>query len=594
MLKKFFLNVLSSFMGAWIAIVVSGLCIFMILMGIIGIFAGKNVAIRNNSVLKINLQGELIERESASEMTVLSLMQNSPLSFQTVETLVDAIEEAKENSDIKAIYLDCGALAAAPASANTVRNALLDFKKKGKKIYAYGDQYSQASYYIATCTDELYVNPLGSINLHGLGGENLFYKGLFDKIGLEFQVVKVGEGKSAVEPYTQEHMSEYAKNQTMELIDTIWNGFSAQMASSRGISSALLDSLINKDIPQLRDGNFALSNKLVKGTIYRHELEQRIADEAGMPDGLEYLVTPSDAAAFRAMTLPANGNNEIAVLYACGGIDTDFGGNGINSQSLVSEIIKLGKNDKVNGLVLRVNSPGGSAYGSEQIWEALEWFKKQGKPVAVSMGDYAASGGYYISCGADRIFADRFTITGSIGIFGLIPNIKGLMDKVGVNAEMVATNPEAQIFSLMEPMNAHQLESLQAMVDSGYNVFVNRCAKGRNIPVDSIKQIADGRPIAATVALRYKLVDQIGSLNDAVNWTANKANLKGDYNIGVYPVIQPNLLMQLFTSQNVSLPPAVESYLIQSNWNSWMINSLKNVLAADKLRAELPAFKLKL
>ncbi len=594
MLKKFFLNLLSSFMGAWLAIVMSGLCLFLVVLGIIGIAAGSGMTVEKGSVLKIDLQGELIERENVSDLNVIDMISSGTADVQTVETLVAAIKEAKNNDDIKAIYLDCGSLSAAPASVNAVRDALVDFKKGGKKIYAYADQYSQGAYYVATAANELYLNPMGSVDLHGVGGESLFYKDLFDNIGVEFQVVRVGEGKSAVEPYTQNYMSEYARRQSMELLDTIWSGLRGTIALSRGLVSSEVDSLINRDIPAIRDGEFAKKHKLVDGTMYRHAFEKHIADAVGQKDGLEKTVAPSLLAssgeAFNAMNM--GGKNQIAVLYACGGIDNGYGG--INSGNLVDEIISLGKNDNVKGLVLRVNSPGGSAYGSEQIWEAIEWFKKQNKPVAVSMGDYAASGGYYISCGANRIFADKYTITGSIGIFGLIPNIHGLLEKIGVNSEMVATNPDAQLFTLLNPLNDHQLASLQEMVNDGYEIFVKRCAEGRGIPVDSIKSIADGRPIAATVAKRYKLVDEIGSLQKAVEWTAAKAGISKKYNVGTYPVAEPNIFLSMMQSKNVQLPASVQALLGEKQLDAEVVRQLRNILTADRMKAEYAVMRVKI
>ena len=593
MLKKFLLNVLSSFMGAWIAIVLSGVCLVLVVMGVIGIVMGKNMSINKDSVLKISLSGDIVERDDPGQLDLMSIISNGSLNYQTVETLVTAIKEAKTNDKIKAIYLDCGALSAAPASVDAIRDALIDYKKSGKKIYAYGDHYSQSAYFIATSANELYLNPVGSVDLHGLGGQSFFYKDLFDKIGLQFQVVRVGEGKSAVEPYTQNSMSDYARNQTMQVIDTIWSGLRGEIAQSRGLSSAALDSLISNQLPAIREGNFALNQKLVDGLMYRHEFEKRIATAVGQEDGLEDIVAPSFLANLSDMQSFNNSDNQIAVVYACGEIDSGLD-SGINSEELVKEIIRLGEDENVKGMVLRVNSPGGSAFGSEQIWEAVEWFKGRNKPVAVSMGDYAASGGYYISCGANRIYADRFTLTGSIGIFGLIPNIKGLLDKIGVNAETVATNPEAQLFTLTAPLNEHQLASLQQMVDDGYNLFVKRCAEGRGIPVEKIKEIADGRPIAATVALRYKLIDQIGSLDDAIAWTATKAGVGKDYSVMKYPEITFNFLTQFYRSENVKLPEFLRSFVEGQNLSTEMIGRIGAFLKAHPLRAESVNLKIQL
>lgn len=595
MLKKFFLNVLSSFMGAWLAIVMSGLCLVLVIFGIAAIAMGGRVNIEKDSVLKIDLSGELVERFDASTLGVMEIIQGAGDNVQSVETIVAALREAKDNNNVKAVYLDCGQLASAPASADAVREALVDFKSSGKKVYAYADQYSQSAYFIATAADEICVNPVGSVDLHGLGGESLFYKDLFDKIGVEFQVVRVGEGKSAVEPYTQNAMSDYARSQTMELLDTIWGGLSSTISTSRGLTAAAVDSMIDNELPAIQTGTYALEHKLADKTAYRREFEAELAKRVGVDvENLKYVSPQTLAMTSGAESFGEGGDKEIAVVYACGGIDDMMGGGGINSRDLVKQITELGNDDDVKGMVLRVNSPGGSAFGSEQIWEAIEWFKKKGKPVAVSMGDYAASGGYYISCGAGRIFADRLTITGSIGIFGLIPNVKGLLDKIGVNPEMVATNPNAQLFTLMQPLDTMQMKSMQNMVQQGYDLFVKRCADGRHTTVENIKKIADGRPIAATVALRYGLIDQIGSLRDAVKWTALQAKLGDKYSVGVYPGQETNIFAQMYYSGNSSIRGLLPSIEASPKWDEALVTFTQTLLRADRMRAEYKVVEVKL
>lgn len=595
MLKKFFFNLLSSFMGAWLAIVTSGICLVLVCIGIAGAFMSNRGFSDDYSVLKIELKGELTERDGDIQLDLLSLIQNNgQVKYLSVETLLAAIREAENNDKIKAIYLDCGQLLAAPASLNTVRAALLRFKKSKKHIYAYADSYSQSAYFLATAADELYLNPIGSVGLSGLGGESLFYKDLYDKIGVEFQVVRVGKGKSAVEPYTQNHMSDYARRQSMQLLDTIWSGIKDEVASSRGIKAADIDTLINNDFPALRTASYALKHNLIDGTMYRHEFEKHIADAVGDED-LDNTISPRVLADMHnALSGMANSSdNQIAVLYACGGIDTDMDG-GIQSQKIAKQIIELADDDNIKGLVLRVNSPGGSAYGSEQIWKAIETFKTNKKTVAVSMGDYAASGGYYISSGANRIFADKLTITGSIGIFGLIPNIRKLTEMIGLNAEMVATNPQAQFPTLLDSLDNRQLAAMQSMVEEGYELFVKRCADGRHLPVNKIKAIADGRPLPATMALRNGLVDQIGSLNDAVEWVAAKAGIKDDYNVGVYPQREPNFMFLLDNMQQSKLPSSLQSLLKKHNWDVGMMRLLNNVIRTDRVRAEYNLVRIKM
>ena len=299
-------------------------------------------------------------------------------------------------------------MSASPASLHAIRNALLEFKTSKKKIYAYADVMTQGAYFVASVADEISLNPAGNFNLRGLGGQSLFYKGLFDKVGVSFQAVRVGKGKAAVEPYTADTMSQVARAQNIALLDTLWIQMRREIASSRNaVTPALIDTLIDRDYISSKPASFAVSNKLVDKLEYRHVFEDRIAKLAKQDDGLENVVTPSAlVAASATMSENVGASNQIAVLYASGGIDDFMGSGGISSPDMVDQILELSKNDDVKALVLRVNSPGGSAFGSEQMWEALETFKKTGKTFVVSMGDYAASGGYYISCGADRIFAD--------------------------------------------------------------------------------------------------------------------------------------------------------------------------------------------
>ncbi len=587
MLKKFFMQVLSSFMGAWIAIMLSGLAAAIVVVGLVGISFSRQIEVPDNSVLKISLSGSLIEREDAASLNLQTLLASTTTNYQTVETLVNAITEAKNNSKVKAIYLDCGDISTGAASANAVRDALLSFKASGKKIYAYGDNIGQATYYIASVASELYLNPVGSLNLHGVGGEYLFYKGLFDKLGIEFQAVRVGEGKSAVEPYTCEQMSDYARAQSMELFDTIWSNMRQGLADARKISAANLDSIVSRDYVAMQAPAYLLKQKLIDGTMYRNQYEDRIAKELGMEDGLGKCLEPAPLAA----TLSGWGgvdntkSKQVAVVYATGEIDGMMGGNsGINSQNLVELILKLAKDKNISGMVLRVNSPGGSAFGSEQIWAALQEFKKAGKPLAVSMGDYAASGGYYISCCADQIFADKMTITGSIGIFGLIPNMQGLLQKLGVNAEIVATNKEAVYLTGYQSLTDGQLAAMQGMVDEGYAVFTKRCADGRNLPIEKIREVADGRPLSAQAALQYKLIDKIGGLQQAIDWVAAKASLGTPYAVGVYPVIEQNWQTMLSDVMQEKLAP-VYAAIESGRLNKVALELIQRIMNADRVKA---------
>lgn len=546
-MKKFFLNALSSFVGAWVAIVLAGVVAVLLVVAIVSkIVGGSATAIEDNSVLELRLEGSIVERDDENAISLLSLMTDDFDTATSLETVLVAVREAKTNDKIKAIYLDCGMLGAAPATLQSLREALIDFKTSGKKIYAYADYMTQGAYYVASVADEISLNPAGGVSFSGLGGQTLFYKNFFDKIGLQFQAVRVGKGKSAIEPYTADTMSSVARGQSMTLLNTLWGQIREDISKSRAaVTPQFMDSLINVEYVSQKPAQYVLDSKIVDRLEYRHSFEERLAKAVGQDDKLEHKVTPAQLA-LHAPVSTSEDENQVAVLYACGGIDDVMGGGGIDSEKLVTEILSLKEDDNVKALVLRVNSPGGSAFGSEQIWEALATFKKSGKPFIVSMGDYAASGGYYISAGADRIFANPLCITGSIGIFGLIPNIQGLMDKLGINPVTVATNPAGQFPDLFNELDPEQYAAMQSMVENGYALFVKRCADGRHVSEDKIKEIADGRPLPATLAKEYGLVDELGNLDAAVKYAARQAKLgEGKYNVVAYPATEMSLTQML-------------------------------------------------
>lgn len=538
MLKRFFLNALSSFLGAWIALVLFGAVCVIVILGVVaqlGMSQTKQAQVTKDSVLTINLEGELDEISMPVDFDYTSLLSGNIEKKQSLTELVKAIEAAAENKNVRAIYLKCNGIVAAPATLNALRNALLDFKESGKKIIAYGDMLAMGDYYIATVADELYMNPGGNVGLKGLGGITPFFKDLFDKIGVQFQVVKVGTYKSAVEPYINEHMSEPARAQLDTLYGNMWGIILDGIASQRKeLSPGRIDSLINEDFVFIRKADFAESNGLVDGLCYERSMDSIIAKSIDKKKDKLNFVSPSLLVSQEMLLQGVNPRNQIAVVYASGEIMDGGGDNTINYEKYVPLIVSLADNENVKGMVLRVNSPGGSVFGSQQIGEALDYFQSKGKPMAVSMGDYAASGGYWISCHADRIFADPLTITGSIGIFGLIPNVEGLTRKIGLNFEMVSTNPEAMFPSLFKPMNERQKAAMQKMVEEGYDMFVSRVSEGRKLSEAKVRRIGEGRVWDAVTAMRIGLVDELGSLQDAIEWVAQDIKIE-NYGVSRYP-----------------------------------------------------------
>lgn len=544
MLKRFFLNALSSFIGAWIAIVLFGIVCVIVVVGLIaqlGMSQTGQMQVTKESVLTIDLQGEIDEIPMPVDLDYAGLISGNIQKKQSLAELKSAIAAAAENKNIKAIYLKCNGVVAAPATLNALRNALLKFKESGKKIIAYGDALAMGDYYIATVSDELFLNPGGNVGLKGLGGMTPFFKGLFDKLGVQFQVVKVGTYKSAVEPYINEEMSAPARAQLDTLYGSMWNiildGISEQR---KGVTPEKINNLINEDFIFLRTAKDALDAGLVDNLCYERSMDSIIAKSIDRKKDDLNFVSPSLLVSQEVFGGTLNNKNQIAVLYASGEILDGGGTNTINYEKFVPIIVSLADNEKVKGMVLRVNSPGGSVFGSEQIGEALDYFQSKGKPLAVSMGDYAASGGYWISCGANRIFADPLSVTGSIGIFGLIPNVEGLTKKLGLNFSLVSTNPDAMFPSLVKQLTPRQLQGMQEMVEHGYDQFVARVSKGRNMSEAKVRRIGEGRVWDAVTALRIGLVDQLGGLQDAIDWVAQDLNME-NYNVSNYPQFETNV-----------------------------------------------------
>lgn len=568
MLKKFFLNFLSSFAAVWVALglfSVTAVIVIVALVGKAGMSGGEVESVSKHSILRISLDGAIAEREAPADINYMDLVNGDFEKAQTLDVLTEAIREAKTNKNIDLIYLSCEHLAASPATLHALRSALEDFKESGKKIYAYGDSYTTGSYYVASVADSLFVNAEGSIGLQGLGGTTLFMKDFFDKVGVQFEVVKVGTFKSAVEPYILNEMSEPARAQLDTLYGNMWRFMRNEMAKPRKLTAEAIDRLINTDNIMLQDGRFAAKAHLADKAIFKRQLDGILADAAGVDVKKLNFVSPSTLVGQTDWGMEYGSKRQLAVLYATGEI-MEGSKTGINCETLVPVITKLAEDDNVKGLVLRVNSPGGSVFGSEQIGEALEYFKSKGKPLAVSMGDYAASGGYWISCGADRIFADPLTITGSIGIFGLIPNVEGLAAKVGINPVNVSTNPEANFPSLFKSMSPEQHAAMQHFVEKGYERFIDRVATGRDMAPSKVRLIAEGRVWDASKALEIGLVDQLGELEDACEWVKEKVDDGDKLDIAVYPKYEPGFwdmiapqaqtaMMKMLTDKIMSLAP---------------------------------------
>ena len=514
------------------------LLLYFVFCGIMGMLFGNmfstpETKVVDNSVYCLDMKGEVIE-QGQEENPFASMMGSVPYVNQEetigLDDILNNIRLAKQNDKIKGIYLKGGELAASPASAKAIRDALLDFKSSGKWIIAYADNYAQINYYISTVADKVLVNPAGAVSWHGLAANKAYYKRLLDKIGIEMQIVKVGTFKSAVEPFIRTSMSDADRKQSEVFITGIWNHMVAAVGESRHISADKLNQYAD-EMMDLQPQAKLVEYGLVDALVYVQEVDTIIKNLVGTKD---FKLLSHEKMNHVKRDAP-KAKNKIAVVYAEGEIN-DSGDNGIVTDKMLKEFKKVKKDKDIKAVVFRVNSPGGSAYASEQIWHAVKLIQADSIPVVVSMGDLAASGGYYISCGADYIFAEPTTITGSIGIFGMIPNVSKLRDKVGYDIDGVGTNKHSLMPSnlTMKGMSDSERAMMQDEINRGYDLFTSRCAEGRHMPQDEIKKIGEGRVWLGMDALRLGLVDELGNIDNAIDKAAQLAGLE-DYSLAYYP-----------------------------------------------------------
>lgn len=551
-----------SFLGTVAGIFVSGFLIsiglfILTVMAIVSSATHSEYSVKDKSILYLDLSREIVEQPAS--LDIMAKLTNDGPSADVLYNIIDAIDAAADDDRIKGIFIDANGSSAGTAQRKAIIDALRRFKKSGKWIYSYGDYYSQGDYYIAASTsDSLYINPLASVDIHGLGGRMMFFKNLLDKIGVEMQVVKVGTYKSAVEPFILTEPSAASIEQQQLYLGNLWKDIRASIAKGRKVSADSVNAWANS-FSFTFDATQIIRKRIADASAYRHEFIDKLKEmtDIDKDDDLR-LVTPAQ---YITSKPHKSHKTTIAVLYASGDI-TESGKDGIASDRLVPEILELAENDDIDGLILRVNSGGGSAFASEQIWEALGEFKEMtGKPFYVSMSDYAASGGYYISCGADKIYAEPVTITGSIGIFGLIPNIRGLVtDKLGVTTYPISTNPAGAQPDIFAPMTESQRAGMQSYVDRGYELFVKRVASGRKKTVDQIKAIAEGRVWDGRVALRIGLVDKLGGLDTALADMARELGVES-WSVERYPKTEDDVLTALLMMSDRMEQSALERKL---------------------------------
>ena len=489
--------------------------------------------VRKNSVMMLDLNGTLTER---SQENPLDFLMKEDYKTYGLDDILSSIRKAKENEDIKGIYIQATSLGAGFASLEEIRDALKDFKESGKFIVAYGDTYTQNLYYLSSVADKVLLNPQGMLEWRGLAATPMFFKDLLEKIGVEMQIFKVGTYKSAVEPFISTEMSPANREQVNVYLSSIWGQITSSVAESRNLSVEALNKEADRML-MFYPAEESVKNGLVDTLIYKNDVRDYLKNMVGIDkDDNMPVLGIQDMINVKKNVPRDKSGNVIAVYYAYGEIDGGSSAStdeGINSEKVIKDLRKLKDNENVKAVVLRVNSPGGSAYGSEQIWYAVNQLKKE-KPVIVSMGDYAASGGYYIACNADTIVAEPTTLTGSIGIFGMMPNAKGLTEKLGVNFDVVKTNPYADFGNLTRPMNDGEKGLMQMYVNKGYELFLTRCSDGRGISMEELDKIAQGRVWTGSTAKELGLVDELGGLDKALEIAIAKAGVDA-YTVMNYP-----------------------------------------------------------
>ncbi|MDE5760619.1 signal peptide peptidase SppA [uncultured Bacteroides sp.] len=569
-------------------IIVSSVILFFLSIMVLFSMASSSESetqVRKNSVMMLNLNGTLNER--SQEIPFDFLMGNEYKSYG-MDDILASIKKAKEHEDIKGIYLEATSLNAGVAACEEIRNALKEFKTSGKFIVAYSDNYTQGLYYLSSVADKVLMNPQGMIEWNGLSSTPVFFKDLLEKIGVEMQIFKVGTYKSAVEPFISTEMSPANREQINAYLTSIWGQITSDVAESRNVSVESLNAIADRML-MFHPAEESVKCGLVDTLIYKNDVQSYLKTMVGIDkDDSMPVLGLQDMINVKKNVPKDKSGNIIAVYYAygdiCNSASSDINEQSIDATKVIKDLQRLKENKDVKAVVLRVNSPGGSAFASEQIWYAVSELKKE-KPVIVSMGDYAASGGYYISCNADTIVAEPTTLTGSIGIFGMFPNAKGLTDKIGLDFDVVKTNQYADFGMLNRPMNDGEKGLMQMYVNNGYDLFLTRCSEGRGISKEELDKIAQGRVWTGSKAKELGLVDELGGLDKALEIAIAKAGVDA-YTVMNYPAKKS--FFDILTS--VRPDNYIKARILKSAMGEFYrpFSVLENFNKCDRIQARMP------
>ncbi len=585
-MKDFVKIMIASALGFLIANILLSFIALIFFVGAMGSLMGSMTSdkfiLQENTVLNLRLNAPINERV-AEEDPFTSLITSDIPSPMGLNDIVSAIRKAKNEDKIKGIYLDSRNLSASLSTLAEIRQELEKFKESGKFIVAYADTYTQGGYYLASVADKVALNPQGLLDLHGLVSTPIFIKDALNKLGIQVQVFKVGTYKSAVEPLIQNEMSEANREQVSSFLNDAWSSMRADLAASRSLTEEAIDLLANT-LPLLQPAESLLEAGLVDTLLYETEMKAYlrtlldIEEDAKIPSA-----TVSNMKSVKTKSVKKT-ENSIALLYAYGNIDSGSGSTNIQDKYMVNQIEKLKNDDDIKAVVFRINSGGGSAYASEQIWKAISELKEV-KPVIASMGDMAASGGYYIACNADKIVAQPTTLTGSIGIFGVVPNFEGTSKKIGVRTDMVKTNEFSDFGNITRPLNNRESEMLQALVERGYDLFLTRCADGRGMEKESLALYAEGRIWTGNQAKEIGLVDELGGIERAIEIAAEKANLGKSYVVLEYPKLRSRMDELINPVKEDLAARTLKEYLGDSYELFMLIRDLKK---QDYIQARIP------
>jgi len=546
-MKEFFKYVLATVTGIIAVSIIGSLLMFMIIGAIVS-SAEKQVSVKNNSMLVIDLTQQVVDRAPNDPFEDLDIPGMSQVKTIGLDEIKKSLEKAAVDDRIKVVYLKMGMLNGGMASVEEVRNYLLQFKEESEKpVYAFGDFYDQKSYYLATVADEIVVDPLGSVDFRGLGGEMMFYKNALEKIGIEAQIVRHGKFKAAVEPFMREDMSEENREQQLVYLSSLWNYMLKGISEAREIPVEQLNELADK-VQTFQKGEELVVAGLVDAAKYKDQVLDDLRVITGIKGNKGIPIV--DVSDYRNAEVKAYSNpysrNKIAVIYASGDIGMPFGAEGIIGDDLSREIRKVRQDSSYKAMVLRVDSPGGSMFDAEKIWREVKLAADE-ITVVVSFGDVAASGGYYIAAPADKIVAQPNTITGSIGIFGIIPNFGELMnDKLGITTDVVKTNENSDLLTLTRPLTDYERQLLQENVEEGYDIFISHVAEGRNLTKEEVDEIGQGRVWSGENAMEIGLIDSFGGLEDAIKMAAEIEGLEA-YRTVALPHL-PDPFEELFKS----------------------------------------------